>query len=39
MKSAILPPLCINYISIGDVGRIKSPSKSCREYENLNNVK
>ena len=33
-----LPALCIKYIEVGDVGRIKNLSTSCREYENLNSV-
>ena len=33
-----LPAFCKKYIEIGDVGRIKNLSTSCREYENLNLV-
>ena len=29
----------MQYISIGDICRLQGPSKSCREYENLSNIK
>ena len=33
-----LPAFCVKYIEIGDAGRIKNLSTSCREYEMIQRV-